>query len=154
MKIYRKRYIPDEIIDISNDEILSIDTDLIITKWLPINPRNDIGSGLSFAFIKDGVKVSKFFDKNGNFLYWYCDIIDYKYTPELHEHLFIDLLADVKVYPDGRYEVLDLDELAEAYKQNLITADVLCDALKKTNKLLNQIKAGEFPNEICKNFKV
>lgn len=152
MKLLRRRFIPDEIIDISNDEILSIDTELIITKWKPINPREDIGSGISFAYIKDGIKVSKFFDKDGNFLYWYCDIIDYKYNATEKEHLFIDLLVDVKIYEDGTYEILDLDELAEAYKQKLITLDMMTDALAKLNKLLQQIKDGEFPEDICKNF--
>ena len=56
MKLFRKRYIPNEIVDISGDEILSIDTDLIITKWKPIHPRDDIGSGLSFTFLNDGIK--------------------------------------------------------------------------------------------------
>lgn len=153
MKLYRKRYIPNEIVDISGDEILSIDTDLIITKWKPIHPRNDIGGGLSFTFLNDGIKVSKFFDKNGKFLYWYCDIIDYSFDKNTHEYIFVDLLVDVKIYEDGRYEVLDLDELVEAYKQNLITIETLTDALTKLNKLLLQIKVGEFPNKICKDFK-
>lgn len=152
MKLFRKRYIPNEIVDISGDEILSIDTDLIITKWKPIRPRDDIGSGLSFTFLNDGIKVSKFYDKNGNFLYWYCDIIDYSFNKEKHEYIFTDLLVDVKVYKDGKYEVLDLDELVEAYKKKLITIEIMTDALTKLNKLLFQIKVGDFPNDVCKNF--
>ena len=44
MKLFRKRFIPDEIIDISKDEVIYRDDDLIITKWLPIHPRGDIES--------------------------------------------------------------------------------------------------------------
>lgn len=148
MKIFRKRFIPDEMVDISNDEIIHMDENLIITKWLPINPRGDIGSGVSFSFIKEGFKVSKFFNTNGDFIYWYCDIIDYKYNSLKDEHLFIDLLVDVKADKNWKYEVIDLDELAMAYKMELITASVLCDALEKLNKLLAQIKSGELQEKI------
>lgn len=150
MKIYRKRFIPDEIVDISSDEIIHMDEELIITKWLPINPRGDIGRGISFAFIKDGFKISKFYDKNGNFIYWYCDIIDYKYNSMKDEHLFIDLLVDIKADSNWKYEVLDLDELAMAYKMGLITPNILCDALVKLNNLLGLIKSGEIQEKIKK----
>ncbi|MBR3280485.1 MAG: hypothetical protein IKI57_01385 [Clostridia bacterium] len=44
MKLFRKRFIPNEIIDISKDEVIYRDENLIITKWLPIHPRDDIES--------------------------------------------------------------------------------------------------------------
>ena len=44
MKIYRKRYIPNEIVDISSDEVLKCDEDMLVTKWLPIKKRPDIAS--------------------------------------------------------------------------------------------------------------
>jgi len=34
--ILRKRYIPDEVIDISGDELVFRSEDLLITKWNPI----------------------------------------------------------------------------------------------------------------------
>ena len=150
MKIYRKRFIPDELVDISSDEILHNDEDVIITKWLPIKPRLDVGSGMSITFKKDGIKVSKFFDREGNFIYWYCDIVQYAYNELKDEHLFIDLLVDVKADENWNYEVIDLDELAMAYKLNLITANILCEALEKLNKLLEQIKNGEITDKIKK----
>lgn len=147
MKILRKRYIPNEIIDISKDEVVYQDDELIVTKWLPINKRNDIGSGISYTYIKEGYKISKFFDNEGKFLYWYCDIINYEYNPEEDCHTFIDLLVDLKVYEDGKYEILDMDELVEAYEQNLITFEDVLSALKKLNKLLEMVKNNNFPPE-------
>ena len=47
MKIYRKRYIPNEIIDISGDKVEFVNEDLLITSWLPIHPRNDVAFGMS-----------------------------------------------------------------------------------------------------------
>ena len=60
--MYRKRFIPDEIIDISRDKLMKIRSEYLITKWEPINPRDDIGSGESYTFFKEGFKISKFFD--------------------------------------------------------------------------------------------
>ncbi len=150
MKLYRKRFIPEEIVDISNDEVVYEDDEILATKWLPIHERDDIGRGISFTMKNEGIRISKFFDADGKFIYWYCDIVDYEYNKETEEHFIIDLLADVIVYPNGKYEVLDLDELAEAYQQKLITIEMLCKALKRLNKLLQKIKLGDFPPEICK----
>ena len=153
MKLLRKRYIPDEIIDISGDEVIYQDNELIVTKWLPINKRNDIGSGISYSYIKEGYKISEFFDLDGKFLYWYCDIINYLYDKTEDCHTFIDLLVDLKIYEDGKYEILDMDELVEAYDEKLIEMEDVIGALKKLNKLLKLVKNGEFPPEKCKKIK-
>jgi len=58
--ILRKRYIPDEVIDISGDELVFRSEDLLITKWNPIRKRPDISGGISFTFLKEGYKASKF----------------------------------------------------------------------------------------------
>lgn len=150
MKMFRKRFIPEEIVDISNDEILYNDDNIIVTKWLPIKPRNDISGGTSFTFKNEGIKVSKFLDGDSNFNKWYCDIVEYKYNSLRDEHLWIDLLVDVVADENWHYDVIDLDELAMAYKLKLITADVLCDALEKLNNLLAQIKSGELQEKIKK----
>ena len=52
MKIYRKRYIPNEIIDISGDKVEFVNEDLLITNWLSIHPRNDVAFGMSYAYLK------------------------------------------------------------------------------------------------------
>ena len=75
MKIYRKRYIPNEVVDISSDEIIYQDEKMIVTKWIPIKPRTDISKGVSYTMLDKGWKISKFYDLDGKLLYWYCDII-------------------------------------------------------------------------------
>ena len=147
MKIYRKRYIPNEIIDISGDKVESVNENLLITSWLPIHPRNDVAFGMSYAYLKKGWKISKFYDKDKNFLYWYCDIIDAQIKDE--EYILVDLLVDIKVYPDGRYEILDEEELDEALNEGLITKEQKEEALNKLNALLEIIKKGEFPPKEC-----
>ena len=140
MKIYRKRFIPDEIVDISNDEVIKKTDDLIITKWIPIKPREDIGSGVSYTFFKEGYKISKFYNKNGEFLFWYCDIIDYEYNKEQDIYTFIDLLVDIKIYPDKKMELLDFGELQEAYDNKLISGKILLKAINNLNKLVTIIE--------------
>ena len=147
MKIYRKRYIPNEIIDISGDKVESVSEDLLVTSWLPIHPRNDVAFGMSYTYLKKGWKISKFYDKDKNFLYWYCDIIDAQIKDE--EYILVDLLVDIKVYPDGRYEILDEEELDEALNQGLITKEQKDEALNQLNALLETIKKGEFPPKEC-----
>lgn len=147
MKIYRKRYIPNEIIDISGDKVESVNENLLVTSWLPIHPRNDVAFGMSYTYLKKGWKISKFYDKDKNFLYWYCDIIDAQIKDE--EYILVDLLVDIKVYPDGRYEILDEEELDEALNEGLITKEQKEEALNKLNALLETIKKGEFPPREC-----
>ena len=59
------------------------------------------------------------------------------------------MLVDIKVYPDGRYEILDEEELDEALNQGLITKEQKEEALNKLNALLEIIKKGEFPPREC-----
>ncbi len=143
MKIYRKRYIPNEIIDISADEIVYQDDKLLVTKWVPIKPRTDVGRGVSYTMLDKGWKISKFYDHNGNLLYWYCDIIEYiKGEDSL---TLIDLLVDVIIHEDGVYEVVDFEELDEALAAGLITERQKVDALQKVSALTKLIDEKQFP---------
>ena len=148
MKLFRKRFIPNETIDISKDEVVKRIDGLIVTKWLPIHPRGDIASGMSWTYYKDGYKISKFYDANGKFLYYYCDIIDYSYSNEDDSLTLIDLLVDVKYYPDGKIEYLDFDELQEAYDEQLIDGKLLLKAISNLNKLTDIIQNGDF-EKLC-----
>lgn len=143
MRMLRKRYIPNEVVDISNDEVIEKNENLIVTKWLPIKPRQDFAFGMSYTMLDKGWKISKFFDIDNNFVYWYCDIIES--SLEGDTYTFTDLLVDLKIYPDGRYEVLDMDELEEALSMKIITQEQYDDALSKLNGLLEIVKAGKFP---------
>ena len=58
---------------------------------------------------------------------------------------FVDLLVDLKVYPDGTHEVLDVEELEEAIAENLITIEQKEDALNKLSELLELVKNNQFP---------
>ena len=140
--LYRKRFIPDECVLLKNDIILECSESVIITKWTTIKKRCDLASGYSCYYLDRGYKISKFLKDDGSLLCWYCDIITHDYNPEQNTLLVIDLLADVKIYPDGRIKVVDLDELSEAFEKRLIDEALLKKSLLSLNKLLNDLYEG------------
>ena len=138
-RLFRRRFIPDENIELKDDMILALEPNLIITSWNVLKPRRDISRGVSAYFIDKGIKVSKVFDNAGQMVYWYCDIIETENT-----YTFIDLLIDVVVYPDGQVEVLDMDEFADAMEQGILSVGTIAHAMRATDDLLHTIYAGEF----------
>ena len=144
LKLYRKRIIPDECILLEEDEILYHDPEVIITKWNTIRPKKTLHHGYSCYFIDRGYKVSKFYDHDSNLISWYCDIIDHTYDPAENAYVFTDLLIDVIVYPDGFVRVVDLDELADAQRDGLITQEQMQLSLRRCDKLLSLIYKGAF----------
>ena len=101
-RLFRRRFIPDENIELKDDMILALEPNLIITSWNVLKPRRDISRGVSAYFIDKGIKVSKVFDNAGQMVYWYCDIIETHYDEKENTYTFNDLLIDVVVYPWAR----------------------------------------------------
>lgn len=144
MKLYRKRLIPEETVELKDDVIVCQDGERIVTKWQVIRPREDFSHGVSCYLLKEGFKVSRFLRQDGSQKCWYCDIIKYEETAGGDGYIFTDLLADVMIDEDGKVQVVDLDELAEAYERELITKEELCSALRQLNGLLGKIYDGGF----------
>lgn len=166
--LFRKRIIPDECICLKDDEILyfSPEEHILVTRWHALKPRKDLHHGCSCYFYDLGFKVSKFYQKDGSLLYWYCDIIHVDYPasepshpensttdkassgmmPEETGNCFVatDLLADVIIYPDGFVKIVDLDELTFALNSGALSIDLLKAALTRLSSLLNLIYSGEF----------
>lgn len=142
--LYRRRLIPNECILLDQDEILHLDDQLIITRWKTIRPKKSLSHGFSAFYLDKGVKVSKFYDHDNQLICWYCDIITSEYDAAKNAYTMIDLLADVLVYPNGTVEVVDLDELADATEQKLISEEQLLISLRQLNRLLEIIYEGKF----------
>lgn len=142
--IYRRRFIPDELVPLNNDIILRMEDNLIITKWNALHPRKDIAGGISAYYPDRGFKVSKVYNKEHQLVYWYCDIIQQKPGTEPDSIIFEDLLIDVILHRDGSVQLLDLDELALALEQKLITDEEVTRALRALDSLLKIIYQGQF----------
>ena len=100
--------------------------------------------GTSYYVINEGFKISKFYKADNSLAYIYCDIIDTSYDAVSDTYIFTDLLADVIIENNGRVRVVDLDELGDALTENIISWELMSDALHKLNKLLTAIYNGTF----------
>lgn len=144
LTLYRKRFIPAELVLLKDDTILVQEKNLIITKWTALHPRKDIAGGISAYYIDKGFKVSKIFDKDNKIVYWYCDIIQMEIGADQNTLIFEDLLIDVILYEDGSINILDLDELCDALDHHLISETDAKYALRTLDNLLKLIYQGHF----------
>ena len=141
-KLYRKRFIPLETIELKDDILLYEDENTLITKWKVFRPKAAFSHGVSCYFLKEGYKISKFLDDDNQLAYYYCDIIETTRDEKENSYLFTDLLADVVIYPDGFVKVVDLAELADARDEGLITEELVKKALRQLEALLEIIYDG------------
>ncbi|MCR5201882.1 MAG: DUF402 domain-containing protein [Lachnospiraceae bacterium] len=144
IRLFRKRLIPLENIELKDDIVDLVNDDIILSHWHVLKPRKDIDRGISVYYLKKGIKISKEFDAKGNLVYYYCDIIDTDYNDTTKVYTFTDLLVDVLVYPDNSVKIVDLDEFAEALELSLISTPQVGHALKITDDLLKHIYNNEF----------
>ena len=142
--LYRKRIMPDECVYLKDDVILKCNEDIILTKWNALRPKKELHHGYSCYFLKEGLKLSKFYRNDDSLLYWYCDIVEYEYRPEDNSLTSLDLLADVIICPDGFVKVIDLGELAIAMDKGTLSEELLKKCLFRLNKLLQIIYRGDF----------
>lgn len=137
--LYRKRFIPEEVVPLKDDEILFADETKIITKWKTLKPRPDFAWGISCYDLQNSYKISRFLDHNNHLVYYYCDIIEWEKTED--GYLFSDLLADVIIYPNGVVRVVDLAEIADALDEKKITEAQAKKALRILDGLLRRIES-------------
>lgn len=143
--LLRKRLIPNEIITLKDDIILSCSNSIIVTKWNSLHPKADLDHGYSCYYMNDGFKISEFYKQDNTLLCYYCDIVEYTYSRHTNELLVTDLLADIIIHPDGTVKIVDLNELVEAVDKNLITIDQLKNALMCLHKLSTKIYEHQLP---------
>lgn len=145
ISLYRKRLIPAECVNLHNDIILRLDDEILVTSWKAIHPKKDLDHGFSCCYLKEGFKISKFYNADHQLLYHYCDIISPEYDPDSNSLIITDLLADVIVYPDGFVKVVDMDELVTAFDGGFLSLDMLKKSICTLHRLLEQIYAGKLP---------
>ena len=93
VQLYRKRLIPEECILLKDDHLFYQSSDILMTAWSALKPKPDLDHGISCYYLKEGFKISKFYDHQNRFMYWYCDIISHQYDKEQNRYIFTDLLA-------------------------------------------------------------
>lgn len=147
-KLYRKRYMPNEIVFLKDDVIVYQDDTVMVTKWNVLHPKANFSHGISCYYLEKGWKVSKFLNQKNELVYYYCDIIDTTYQKEENSYIFTDLLADVIIYENGFVKVVDLGEVAEALEKGIITDREAELSLFRLDALLQVIYDGGLPKMI------
>ncbi len=142
--LYRKRIIPDECVKLKDDIILHMDDTMLVTKWQTLKPRKDFHHGHSLYLFGEGIKVSKFLREDGSLYYWYCDIVDFTENREENTLIVTDLLVDITLDSDNRLDVLDVDELVEAFNKGLITDGQFHRSVERLGKLIESVHDGSF----------
>ncbi len=144
-KLYRKRFMPNEIVYLKDDIITYQGDNVMVTEWNVLHPKAKFSHGVSCYYLEKGWKISKFLNKNNELVYYYCDIIDTAYHADENSYIFVDLLADVIIYPDGAVKVVDLAELADALEEGIIAEAEVKLALRRLDGLLEVIYGGGLP---------
>lgn len=144
-KLYRKRFMPNEIVYLKDDVIIHQEDGVMVTKWNVLHPKAKFSHGVSCYYLDKGWKISKFLNKKNELVYYYCDIIDTVYQETENAYVFTDLLADVIIYPGGAVEVVDLAEIADVLEEGIITDKEVKLALRRLDELLQAIYGGGLP---------
>jgi uncharacterized protein len=92
---------------------------------------------LTYYFVRKGYTISKVFNRSGEFLYYYCDIMEMRQTGRLR-YVMVDLLLDMIIYPDGRYHLLDIDEFATAIEKGQLKRRQQVHALRTLDKMIRK----------------
>ncbi len=148
IRLFRKRHIPEECIELKKDRVLFVDDTRLVTSWNVLNPRSDFASGISLFDFKNLWKITRVAKADGSLYHWYCDIMNVHISEDSEKksttYLMEDLLIDIVIEADGSVHVLDLDEAAEAFTKGLITGDDLTLALNAADALLRVIREDKF----------
>ena len=146
IRLFRKRHIPEECIELTKDRILFADNDRLVTSWNVLKPRSDFASGVSLFDFKKHWKITRVAKADGSLYHWYCDIMKVHISEDsgTTTYLMEDLLIDIVIEADGSVHVLDLDEAADAFTKGLITGEDLTLALNAADALLRVIREDRF----------
>lgn len=144
LNLYRERIIPKESVLLKDDVILYFKKNILVTSWKALKPKKDLHHGYSIYYLDEGFKISKFYREDHSLLYYYCDIIDYSYDKKENTLVVTDLLADIIIYPDSSYQVIDLGELSEALDLDMLSITRLKKALTTLDNLLTIIYNDKF----------
>ncbi|WP_052807367.1 DUF402 domain-containing protein [Risungbinella massiliensis] len=90
---------------------------------------------LTYYFVRKGYTISKVFQKNGEFLYYYCDMMEMHQTGRMR-YVMVDLLLDLIIYPDGRYHLIDIDEFADSIERGRIKRRQQVHALRTLDRMI------------------
>ena len=109
-----------------------------------------------FIFRKKWYDVGKFYDRDGKFTGYYCDIIrpvGRLLASASKTSIITDLFLDLWISRDGSCYVLDEDQLKCATAKHVISTSLAQRARKELGTLIRSAKAGYFPPLSIRRFQ-
>ena len=110
-----------------------------------------------FIFKRKWFDVGKFYDRNGLFTGYYCDIIRpvaRLLSSASKTSIITDLFLDLWINRDGVCVVLDEDQLEHAIARHFISRSLAARARKEISALVRATRAGYFPPKAVKGFQL
>jgi predicted RNA-binding protein associated with RNAse of E/G family len=107
-------------------------------------PDQCIQSVSKYHFYNKFFSIIAYQDREGRVLGYYCDLV----TPlqrKGDEYFLIDLVLDLRVFPDGRVIELDRDEFEEAGAHALFPPGFERETQATLRRLKSEIEQGIFP---------
>lgn len=144
-KLLKHKLVPPSSEDISGDEVLYFDLDFLVTRWKPAKSNMNIGAAVSLLCVKSGVQISKKYNREGKFVYYYCDMVKTHWDPETETFEVTDLIADLIVFPDSELRLIDLEEFQEAYQSKVIDTEEFEFTKKCLLDITDKVICGNFP---------
>ena len=138
---------------------------LVIEQRLRVrSPRREFGkvvvangfSAVWFIFRRRWYDVGKFYDRNGKFTGYYCDIIRpiaRLLSSASKTSIITDLFLDLWISGDGRWIVLDEDQLERAAARHFISSSLAMRARRELEVLVGSVKADRFPPKAIRRFQ-
>jgi hypothetical protein len=104
---------------------------------------HETGRSIIFYVIDRGLQYTLWSNKPYK---WKVDIVE---IVEYKEDVFCvkDLLIDLKIYKDNKYELIDIDEFVDAIKIGVINEEQVEESLMRLHSLTTELNAGQFPGE-------
>ena len=109
-----------------------------------------------FIFRGKWYDIGKFYDRKGSFTGYYCDIIRpiaRLLSSPAETSIITDLFLDLWISREGRFDVLDEDELEDALAKRVISVPLARWARKELNALIRWTKTGRFPSGSVRRFE-
>lgn len=91
---------------------------------------------LTYYFVRKGYTISKVFRRNGEFLYYYCDVMEMRQVGR-YRYVMVDLLFDLIVEPEGHYKVIDVDEFADSVEKGSLKKRQQVYALRTLDRMIH-----------------
>jgi predicted RNA-binding protein associated with RNAse of E/G family len=128
------------------------------------NPRRQFGEvvvangylAVWFIFRRKWYDVGKFYDRSGKFTGYYCDIIKpvaRLLSDPANTSIITDLFLDLWINRDGRYVVLDEDELERAVAKHVVSVSLARKARKELGRLIQSTESRYFPSKSIRNYQ-